>query len=142
MHQTFRDTTVLAREVDKGEGLLALLRLAGQEDLDTVAIGDSEPDLPMFRVARRSFAPSQMSGRGPARSLGCHVTDRPFQPGLLRAVRGIVHPDGGRCARCRPCPAPPAEGLLWELMKTADRRPLVSLLRALADPRSLQAFAR
>ena len=142
VHQTFRDTTVLAREVDKGEGLLALLRLAGHEDLDTVAIGDSEPDLPMFRVARRSFAPSQMSGRGPARSLGCHVTDRPFQPGLLRAVRGIVHPDGGRCARCRPCPAPPAEGLLWELMKTADRRPLVSLLRALADPRSLQAFAR
>jgi len=142
VHQTFLDTTILAREVDKGKGLLALLQLAGCEDLETIAIGDSEPDLAMFRVAGRSFAPSHISGRGVARLLGCHIADRPYQPGLLRAVRRIVHARGGRCASCQPCPAPAGEGLWWELIKAADRPPLASLLRALADPRALQAFVR
>ena len=66
-----------------------------------------------------------------ARLLGCHITDRPYQAGFLRAVRRIVHPDGGRCAECRPCP-PPSDRLWWELLRTADRPPLQSLVRALS----------
>jgi len=128
--------------VDKGRGLRALLELAGHEDVDTIAIGDSEPDLAMFRVARRSFAPSHISGRAVARLLGCRITARSYQPGLLSAVRSIVHADGGRCAKCESCPQPADDGLWWELMKTADRKPFESLLRALADPATLQTFVR
>ena len=141
VHRTYLDTTVLAREVDKGQGLLALLRLAGHEDLDTIAIGDSEPDLAMFRVAGRSFAPAHISGRNIARLLGCQIAGRSYQPGLLAAARAIVHADGKTCPRCRRC-VPKAEGLVWGLLKAADRRPLASLLRAVADPLSREAFLK
>ena len=142
VHQTYLDTAVLAREVDKGKGLLALLELAGRKDMETVAIGDSEPDLAMFSVAGRSFAPSHISGRSVARLLGCRIADRSYQPGLLSAVRWIVHPEGGRCPRCRAGRRRPADGLLWKLFNAADRRPAGALLRALADPLALQAFVR
>ena len=137
LHQTYVDSAVLAREVDKGKGLRALLALAGVEDAETVAIGDSEADLPMFRVATRSFAPRHISAKATARRLGCHVTDRTYQPGLLSAVRMIVHPQGDRCPRCESC-----AGLFGELLNVADRKPLHSLARAMADPTSLQAFRR
>ena len=109
MQQTYLDTTVVAPETDKGQGLLALLELAGAKDLDTVAIGDSEPDLPMFRVARRSFAPRHISGRDIAQQLGCRIAARSYQPGLLSAVRSVVHPrgDAARAANAEPAPVGP-----------------------------------
>lgn len=142
--QTYVDTTVVAREVDKGSGLLALLALAGQSGIEAIAIGDSEPDLAMFRVAHRSFAPSHMSGREVASLLGCRIADRSYQPGLLRIVRSIVHPDGGRCDRCRSAgpPRPRGNDLFWELLRAADRPWPALLLRALFDPMALKAFAK
>jgi len=141
VHQTYLDTTVLAAETDKGKGLLALLELAGVPGLEAMAIGDSEPDLAMFRVAARSYAPSHMSGRGIARLMGCKIAPRSYQGGLLSAARSIVHADGGTCPRCaddRPRPA----GLWWELLEAADRHPLALLAGAMADPRNLAAFRR
>jgi hydroxymethylpyrimidine pyrophosphatase-like HAD family hydrolase len=142
VHQTFLDTAVIAREVDKGKGLRALLRLVERPDLETIAIGDSEPDLAMFQAASRSWAPSHISGRPVAQLLGCRIAPRSYQPGLLHAVRFIVHPDGRGCARCRNCETTAAEGLLWDLLKAADRRPMASLLRALLDPMALRAFVK
>jgi hypothetical protein len=142
VHQTFLDTAILAKEVDKGKGLLALLRLVERPDLETIAIGDSEPDLAMFQVASRSWAPSHISGRPIAQLLGCRIARRSYQPGLLQAVRFIVHPDGHACARCRDCETTAAEGLLWDLLKAADRRPMASLLQALRDPMALRAFVK
>jgi hydroxymethylpyrimidine pyrophosphatase-like HAD family hydrolase len=140
VHQTYLDTTILACEVDKGKGLQAMLELVGRAELETIAIGDSEPDLAMFCVAGRSFAPAHIGGRSVARLLGCRIANRSYQPGLLGAVRSIIHPNGGRCARCRPHESPAARGLLWDLLNTADRRPMSSLLRAMADPIALEAF--
>lgn len=143
-HQTYVDTTIVAKEVDKGKGLLALLELAGQRDIETIAIGDSEPDLAMFRVANSSFAPSHISCRSIAKLLGCRIADRSYQAGLLSSVRSILHPDGGRCDRCpsgsrsRPREA----GFFWELLEAADQGPLRLLLRALCDFKSLRAFAK
>lgn len=137
VRQTHVDTTVVASETDKGQGLLALLELAGGKDLDTVAIGDSEPDLPMFHVARRSFAPRQVAGRRVAQQLGCRIAARSYQSGLLGAVRSLLHPEG-TCPRCQP--GPRVSGLWPELLRAADRHPLASLLRALAGPRVLEAF--
>lgn len=142
VRQTYLDTTVLAKEIDKGKGLLELLSLAGCPDAETIAIGDSEPDLAMFRVAGRSFAPRHIAPRSVARLLGCHIASRSFQPGLLSAVRSIVHPGGGRCSRCRSC-RPAAGGQMFgQLLKVADRNPVGSLLWALADPMALRTFVR
>ncbi|MGE0453572.1 MAG: HAD hydrolase family protein [Vicinamibacteria bacterium] len=140
VRHTYLDTTVVASQTDKGKGLVALLELAGLDRRDTIAIGDSEPDLAMFRVAGRCFAPSHASGRAIARQLGCEIARGSFQHGLLSAARAIVHPEGGRCPRCRPAPRP--SGLWWELLVAADRGRLASLGRALLDPRSLEAFRR
>jgi len=142
VHQTYLDTTVLAGEVDKGKGLLALLALAGVEGVETIAVGDSEPDLAMFRVATRSFAPRHISGRSVARLLGCQITGRSYQRGLLSAARAIVHPDGGRCPRCTPSRPPAGDALVWEMLQAADRSPAESLVRALADPMAIRAFLK
>ena len=109
--------------------------------METIAIGDSEPDLAMFRVAGRSFAPSHMSGRGIARLLGCKIAPRSYQGGLLSAARSIVHPRGGTCPRCTD-ERGQASGLWWELLEAADRHPLALLVRAMAHPRAFEAFRR
>jgi len=140
VHSTFLDTALVAREVDKGKGLLALLELAEQPHLETVAIGDSEPDLPMFEVAARSCAPRHIGGRAVAQLLGCRVARRSYQPGLLEAVRFILHPDGRGCPRCQAGATPVAEGLLWDLLRAADRPAVASTLRALLDPMAWRTF--
>ncbi len=142
LHQTYTDSTVIACETDKGAGLRALLALVGRPDLETVAVGDSEPDLPMFSVASRSFAPAQISCPGPARLLGCQIVSRAYQPGLLQIARRIVHPEGGRCDRCQlPSPAQSGgDGLFLRLLREADRSRVRLLLSSILDPKSLRAF--
>jgi hydroxymethylpyrimidine pyrophosphatase-like HAD family hydrolase len=145
VHQTYVDTAIVARETDKGRGLLALLDLVGRRDIETIAIGDSEPDLAMFRVAGRSFAPSHISCRSVARLLGCRIAGRPYQAGLLQSVRSMLHPGGGRCDRCRAGGRlRSGEGgrLFWELCEAADRGRPRLLLQALLDPMALRAFVR
>ena len=142
--QTPVDTAIVARDVDKGRGLLGLLDLIGQRDVETIAVGDSEADLAMFRVATRSFAPAHIPCRPAAESLGCRIAARAYQAGLLESVRAMLHPGGGSCGRCRsggrlrPGEAGP---LFWELLNAADRGRPRLLLQALLDPMSLRAFA-
>jgi hydroxymethylpyrimidine pyrophosphatase-like HAD family hydrolase len=140
VHQTFRDTAVLARETDKGRGLVALMELAGRDLADAIAIGDSEPDLPMFRAAPRSFAPRHISGREVARQLGCTIAPFAYQRGLLAAVDEIVHP-GPRRQCCAPL-RPRDGGLFFDLLQAADLEFPVALWRAVCDPMSLKAFLR
>ena len=143
-HQTYVDTAVVAREADKGRGLRALLELSGRESLETIAVGDSEADLPMFLVAGRSFAPAHIGCKSTARLLGCRIMPRAFQGGLLAAARAIAHPAARGCERCRAAERwrPRDRGLFWTLLETADAKPLGRLLRAALDPLALQAFAR
>jgi hydroxymethylpyrimidine pyrophosphatase-like HAD family hydrolase len=142
--QTYVDTTIVVKEADKGKGLLALLEMVGHPGIETIAIGDSEPDLAMFRVATRSFAPSHISPRSVARLLGCRIADRSYQSGLLRSVHSILHPDGGRCDRCRSGDRlrPREADLFWELLEVADRGWLRLLLEALVDPMAFRSVAR
>ena len=143
--QTYLDTGIVAKEVDKGRGLLALLDLAGGRGIETAAIGDGEPDLAMFRVAGRSFAPAHIPCRSAARLLGCRIASRSFQAGLLESVRAMLHPGGGGCDRCRSGGRPrtgAVDPLIWDLLKAADwGRPRL-LLQALFDPMTLRAFVR
>jgi hydroxymethylpyrimidine pyrophosphatase-like HAD family hydrolase/adenine/guanine phosphoribosyltransferase-like PRPP-binding protein len=143
--QTHSDTAIVAKEVDKGKGLLALLEMVDQRDSETIAIGDSDPDLAMFRVAHLSYAPSHISHRSVARLLGCHIASHSYQAGLLQSVQSFLHPDGGRCDCCRRASrlrVAEVGPLVWELLEAADRGPLRLLLRALLDPMALRAFAR
>jgi len=142
-HQTGIDTTILAREVDKGRGLSALLDWVGQPQLETVAVGDSDPDLPMFAAASRSFAPANTSfDRIAARSIGCQINGHPYQQGLLSIVRSLVHPEGGSCPLCRPCEQPlTKEGSVFiEALEAADRGRRAKFLRALLHPNALRVF--
>jgi hypothetical protein len=142
LHQTYTDSTVIAAECNKGEGLRALLSLAGHSGWETSAVGDSEPDLAMFHAATRCFAPSQIGCPGPARLLGCQIATRPYQLGLLEIVRSLVHPDGKTCHRCRfPGVAlSTPDRLFRQLLHTADQSTVTSLIRSLLDPRAIRAF--
>jgi hydroxymethylpyrimidine pyrophosphatase-like HAD family hydrolase/hypoxanthine phosphoribosyltransferase len=144
VHETQLDTAILAREVDKGVGLQALLEFVSAPDIETLAVGDSEPDLPMFRAATRCFAPAQIDCSRTARLLGCRIADRRYQPGLLRIARWIVHKEGGRCQRCESPSKRRSEpqDLFGKLLELADQNPRGLLLRALFDPLALRVFRK
>jgi hydroxymethylpyrimidine pyrophosphatase-like HAD family hydrolase len=144
VHHTGLDTAILAKEINKGTGLLSLLGFVGLPADNVLAIGDSEPDLAMFRVANRSFVPGNVSCRDEARLLGSHVANLPYQPGLLQIARKIVHPEGGTCDRCRAIDAgwPKNSGLFVSLLSVADEKPLPLLLRNSFDPSALAAALR
>jgi hydroxymethylpyrimidine pyrophosphatase-like HAD family hydrolase len=142
-HQTGIDTTILAREVDKGRGLSALLDWVGQPQLETVAVGDSDPDLPMFAAASRSFAPANTSfDRIAAHSIGCQIDRHPYQQGLLSIVRSLVHPERGSCRLCRACERPLTKdhSVFIEALEAADRGRRGKFLRALLHPNALRVF--
>lgn len=96
VHQTSTDTAILSSGIDKGTGMIALLKLLDCSKCDTIAIGDTEPDLSMFRVANRSYAPSHTNVRSAAIQIGCQVVNKPFQQGLLEIAHHIIHKDGGK----------------------------------------------
>jgi len=141
--QTFLDTAIVAAETDKGRGLLGLIQIARQPTLSILAIGSSEADLPMFAVASKSFAPSQMSSRKVAKALGCNIVDRPYQPGLLRIAHLLAHPDEEHCEHCGKSELSLPKGdLFLKLLRVADKNPAKLLLGALFDPEALETFKK
>jgi hydroxymethylpyrimidine pyrophosphatase-like HAD family hydrolase len=144
VHHTGLDTAVTAREANKGTGLRALLKFVGLHAEDVTAIGDSEPDLAMFRVARSSFAPGHILCRREARLLGCHIAAQPYQPGLLEIAQRIVHPRGGTCEQCSFVKGlwTGKKNLFVSLLEAADRTPSFSLLRSLSVPGMLSIFRK
>jgi hypothetical protein len=121
-----------------------LLTHAGQPRLETIAIGDSEPDIPMFHAAQRSFAPAQISCASLARLAGCQIARHANQMGLLEIVRFLIHPRGNTCPKCQ-LPAPSLSGrdeLFMQLLEAADRRRVVSLFRAMLNPKSYRVLVR
>ncbi len=141
-HQTSIDTTIVAAEVDKGHGLQELLAWLGQGKIETVAIGDSRWDLPMFLAATRSFAPAQIDCAAIARALGCRIARRPHQAGFLEIVRSLVPSEraGGRRSGVSELASLGGDELFLDLLRAADRGRWRSLLSALLDPKSLRVF--
>lgn len=144
VHHTGLDTAITARETDKGTGLCALLALAGISAADVAAVGDSEPDLAMFRIAGRSFAPGNVSCRKEAQLLGCGVAKSGYQPGLLEIARRIVHPDGIVCQHCRNVQSSWRKDttLFVSLLKAADEKPLSLFLQNVLDPSLWKVFRK
>src|SRR5262249_19751360 len=144
VHHTGLDTAITARESDKGKGLLALLALTGIGAAEVTAVGDSEPDLAMFRVAGCSFAPGNISCRREAQLLRCHIVNSGYQPGLLEIARKIVHPKTGTCDQCQAVESSwrTDARLFPSLLKAADQKPFSLLSRYLLDPSLLKVFRK
>ncbi|OKO82275.1 HAD family hydrolase [Bradyrhizobium sp. AS23.2] len=142
-HQTTIDTAVVAKGVDKGTGLVALRDQVLGPDAETIAVGDTESDLPMFRAATRSYAPGQVSCRREARLLGCEVSRYRYQRGLLDIVTTIVgRGTGGRDVDPEKANASDGDNLFLDLLKVADRFQARALVRALFDRATYRIFVR
>ncbi len=142
--QTTIDTTIVANDVDKGRGLNAILDFVGNPDVETIAIGDGEPDLAMFRVANRSFAPGKIGRPDLVKAVGGQIATSPAQRGLLEIVRLLVHPDGSVCSSCPPLELDrcPQDELFLDLLEAADKNRWGLLLQALLHPKVFRPFVR
>jgi hydroxymethylpyrimidine pyrophosphatase-like HAD family hydrolase len=140
-HHTMIDTAVVAKDTDKGTGLTALRDRVLGSDAETIAIGDTEADLQMFRAATRSFAPAQISCRRQARLLGCTVSRYRYQRGLLDIVRTLFDcgPGGDPVDRANESDG---ETLFLDLLRAADHPNARALVRALFDRASFRIFVR
>jgi hydroxymethylpyrimidine pyrophosphatase-like HAD family hydrolase len=141
--ETAVDIAIVAKEVDKGTGLVALRDWVLARDAETIAVGDDEPDLAMFRVATRSFAPSNIGYKAQARLLGCQIAPSPYQRGLLDIVTKIIHPAPGHCERCtggEKSPLRDDNDLFLSALQAADQSWSVNLLRSLRDPVTFRCF--
>jgi haloacid dehalogenase-like hydrolase len=140
-HHTMIDTAIVAKATDKGTGLTVLRDRVLGPDVETIAIGDTEADLPMFRVATRSFAPAQISCRREARLLGCAISRYRYQRGLLDIVRTLVDcgPGGDPIERANESDG---ESLFLELLQAADHSNARALVRALFDRSTFRIFGR
>lgn len=140
-HRTTSDTAVVAKDTDKGTGLTALRDRVLGADAETIAIGDTEADLPMLRAATRSFAPAQIFCRREARLLGCAVSRYRYQRGLLDIVRTLVDcgPGGSPIEKAN---ASDGETLFLDLLQAADHPHAWALVRALFDSATFRIFVR
>lgn len=143
-YHTSIDTHIVVKDHDKGTGLVALRNWVLAKDAETIAVGDGEPDLAMFRVATRSFAPANVGPRRQARFLGCQISSYHDQQGLCDIVRKIIHSDGGRCPRCDY-----DEGNLREnadvfisILQSADQKWSTNLRKAVLNSSAFKFFIR
>jgi hydroxymethylpyrimidine pyrophosphatase-like HAD family hydrolase len=132
-HHTSIDTTVVAKEVDKGTGLSALRDWVLGPDAETIAVGDQEPDLAAFRVATRSFAPANIGCAREARLLGCRIARHSYQRGLLEIAQAIARRDGRQVDQPvkSKMPSDHSSDLFLDILRTADRKWTTNLVCAL-----------
>jgi hydroxymethylpyrimidine pyrophosphatase-like HAD family hydrolase len=140
-HHTMIDTTIVAKEADKGTGLVALRDWVLADDAETIAVGDTEHDLAMFRTASRSFAPSNINCRPQARLLGCRIARYPYQRGLLEIVGKIIHSDKARCVLGEPL-IPRDDDLFMTVLRAADQTWTTNFANAVFNPAAFRIFIR
>lgn len=141
-HHTPIDTAVTAKNIDKGTGLTALRDWVLSADAQTIAVGDGEPDLAMFRVATRAFAPANVACGRQARLLGCQIAQHADQQGLLEIARMITHPQGGQCPQCREQSPRLDDEPFFSVLRAADGNRAAHLVKALLHPTSYGLLIR
>jgi hydroxymethylpyrimidine pyrophosphatase-like HAD family hydrolase len=83
--------TITAKGVEKGRGLRALCDALGIDPAVAAAFGDSEVDLPMFRVAGLSVAMG--NGTAEVQDAATFVTTTTDEDGFAAAVERILARD-------------------------------------------------
>ena len=145
-HHTGIDTTVIAKAVNKGTGLIALRDWVLGAEVKTIAVGDQKPDLYMFSAASYSYAPANIDCRKHARILGCKIAKQSHQNGLLEIAKDIVAQFGNKEKQQLAAPEinrPSArEDLFHQLLATVDNPPVKNFLRAVFSSSAFKAFFR
>jgi hydroxymethylpyrimidine pyrophosphatase-like HAD family hydrolase len=140
-HHTGLDTTITAKRLDKGSGVLALRDLVLTPEAEIIAVGDSDTDLPMFHESTSSFAPGQINCTREANLLGCKVVRCSYQTGLLEIAHSLAHRDGQKCELCRASTRPLSQHKLFlDLLTIADRRAGMRLAGEVLSTRALRFF--
>ncbi len=80
--------TITPPGVDKGTGLLALCRHLGIDPSETAAIGDSEVDIPMMRVAGTGVA--MADGSEDARAASTRLTGAADDDGVAQFIESVL----------------------------------------------------
>ena len=119
-------TNFIPAGIDKAAGLRALVEMiapeiAGFEQPLALAVGDTEPDLPMLGLAARRWAPANASSD--VRAHGVRVASRRFQAGLAEAVADLVGHWPGTCPICRPPQVAGDDRLLLQTLAAQDAGP-------------------
>jgi hydroxymethylpyrimidine pyrophosphatase-like HAD family hydrolase len=125
-----RQTDFMVKSVDKGTGLQALMkRLVADDSNPTLAfaVGDTEYDLPMFRLAEAAFAPRNADAAvrahaaAPGRSRRFQLVSRPFQAGLFQSVARVLGHEPGQCHVCAAAKVSTEARLLLSVLAAQDR---------------------
>ena len=96
-------TDIVGPGIDKGLGLRALARRlqpGASDPILELAVGDTEYDLPMLRLARRPFAPANASPALQAHQIP--VLRSGYQMGLAESVGHLIGHRPGACDLCAP----------------------------------------
>jgi hydroxymethylpyrimidine pyrophosphatase-like HAD family hydrolase len=143
-HHTTIDTAIVAKEADKGTGLTALRNFVLGDDAETIAVGDTEHDLPMFRMASRSFAPSNINCRVQAQLLGCQIAHYAYQRGLLEIVTKIIDANKERCEQCPVTQTGThrIDDLFMTVLQAADQTWTKNLASVIFNPAAYRIFIR
>jgi hypothetical protein len=121
--------------IDKGSALLEVKRRFGRSDEAVTAIGDSQHDAPMLKIAEYAYAPAncapvirQMAAQGE-----CSVMRQTYQNGLLAAVRRRLGIRGAVLGEMKLYRAPSdLKGFLQTLLHVADRPRAMQLISVLS----------
>ena len=141
-HHTMIDTTIVAKEADKGTGLVALRDRVLADDAETIAVGDTEHDLAMFRMATRSFAPANINCRAQARLLGCRTARYPHQRGLLEIVGKIINLDKAPGVLGERPLIPRDDDIFMTVLRAADQTWTTNLANAVFNRTAFRIFIR
>lgn len=143
-HQTAIDTTIVAKDADKGTGLAALRDLVLEPEAQTIAVGDHEQDLSMFRIATKAFAPANLRCRRQARLIGCKIVRGQYQNGLVeiaRAIASLAVGGNSNNVTVRANPVPKGD-LFFSLLRVADRSYGTNLVTAVLNRSAYRIFVR
>jgi hydroxymethylpyrimidine pyrophosphatase-like HAD family hydrolase/adenine/guanine phosphoribosyltransferase-like PRPP-binding protein len=113
-------TDIVCPGIDKGRGFRALAARLSAPSEPSLAVGDTEADLPMLRLAQHSFAPGNARG---LRDHGVNVLGPSYQTGLVEAVGQMIGHQPGRCAMCRPPAMESRRRKLLQLLSTQEAGP-------------------
>jgi hypothetical protein len=120
-------TDFMINGVDKATSLQVLLHACGRGQTDdgekplALAVGDTESDLPMLRLARIAFAPANADSK--VRAAGVEIAPGACQQGLAQAVARLLGHYPGACPTCSLPPLDRQSELLFAVLsaQTAER---------------------
>jgi len=140
LHQTYFDSAITSASVNKGSAIPAMRTLTGQQAARVIAVGDTEPDLAMFQVADRSYAPAHTQVRELAALLGCKIAAGVFQNGFLEIAEDILRSENIEPSTLQKpvFEIPIRNRLLLDLLGEADLSDRQKLKRTVFDVKRLK----